>query len=640
MAKKQFKAESKRLLDLMINSIYTNKEIFLREIISNASDAIDKLCYLSLTDDKVGLEREDYRIRITVDKDERTITVSDNGIGMTQDEAEKNLGVIAKSGSYKFKSEMDSDEAEKDDISIIGQFGVGFYSAFMVSDKVTVITRKYGEEKGVRWESTGADGYTVAECDKYNAGTDVIMHIKEDTDEEIYGSYLEIWKLKMLVKKYSDYVRWPIVMDITHQEQQPTGEEDKDGNPKMQTVNVTAPETVNSMVPIWQRSKAEVTDEKCVEWYKETMRDQTDPAVTLRVNAEGTVSYKAMLFVPGKDIDNGMSGATKRSLKLYCNGVLIMENCDKLLHEYFEFVRGVVDSPDLSLNISREVLQHNRQLKVIGQNLEKKLKGELEKMMKDDRPKYETFWKNFGIHIKCGVCDEYGRYTEFLKDLLIFYTSEESQMTLKEYSDNMPESQKAIYYASADTVKHAMSMPQCEEVRSRGYDILYLDHPIDETVLMQLKMFEGKPFVNVLTEDLGFQTDEEKKAAEEKTTENKELLDFVRESVGDEKLKQVTLSSKLVSSSCCLTSSGPFTLEMEKYFRNGPSEEMRSMRADRVLELNANHRAFAAIRDAYDAGDKDRAADMSKILYAQAELIAGLEVEDATAYAELVCKFF
>lgn len=640
MAKKQFKAESKRLLDLMINSIYTNKEIFLREIISNASDAIDKLCYLSLTDDKVGLEREDYRIRITVDKDERTITVSDNGIGMTQDEAEKNLGVIAKSGSYKFKSEMDSDEAEKDDISIIGQFGVGFYSAFMVSDKVTVITRKYGEEKGVRWESTGADGYTVAECDKYNAGTDVIMHIKEDTDEEIYGSYLEIWKLKMLVKKYSDYVRWPIVMDITHQEQQPTGEEDKDGNPKMQTVNVTAPETVNSMVPIWQRSKAEVTDEQCVEWYKETMRDQTDPAVTLRVNAEGTVSYKAMLFVPGKDIDNGMSGATKRSLKLYCNGVLIMENCDKLLHEYFEFVRGVVDSPDLSLNISREVLQHNRQLKVIGQNLEKKIKGELEKMMKDDRPKYETFWKNFGIHIKCGVCDEYGRYTEFLKDLLIFYTSEESQMTLKEYSDNMPESQKAIYYASADTVKHAMSMPQCEEVRSRGYDILYLDHPIDETVLMQLKMFEGKPFVNVLTEDLGFQTDEEKKAAEEKTTENKELLDFVRESVGDEKLKQVTLSSKLVSSSCCLTSSGPFTLEMEKYFRNGPSEEMRSMRADRVLELNANHRAFAAIRDAYDAGDKDRAADMSKILYAQAELIAGLEVEDATAYAELVCKLF
>ena len=640
MAKKQFKAESKRLLDLMINSIYTNKEIFLREIISNASDAIDKLCYLSLTDDKVGLERSDYRIRITVNKDERTITVSDNGIGMTQDEAEKNLGVIAKSGSYKFKSEMDSEEAGKDDISIIGQFGVGFYSAFMVSDKVTVITKKYGEEKGVRWESTGADGYTVTECDKYTAGTDVIMHIKEDTEEEIYGSYLEIWKLKSLVKKYSDYVRWPIVMDITRQEQQPTGEEDKDGKPIMQTVNVTAPETVNSMVPIWQRSKAEVTDEQCVEWYKETTRDQTDPAVTLRVNAEGTISYKAMLFVPGKDIDNGISGATKKGIKLYCNGVLIMEDCDKLIHDYFEFVRGVVDSPDLSLNISREILQHNRQLKVIGQNLEKKIKGELEKMMKDDRPKYETFWKNFGIHIKCGVCDEYGRYTDFLKDLLIFYTSEDSQVTLKEYTDNMPESQKAIYYASADTVKHAMSLPQCEEVRSRGYEILYLDHPIDETVLQQIRMIEGKPFVNILTEDLGFQTDEEKKAAEEKTVENKELLDFIRDSVGDEKLKQVTLSNKLVSSSCCLTSTGGFTLEMEKYFRNGPSEEMRKLRADRVLELNASHHAFEAIKAAYESGDKDRAAAMSKILYAQSELIAGVEVEDPTAYAELVCTLF
>ena len=640
MAKKQFKADSYFLNDPMTTEIYTNKEIFLREIISNASDAIDKLCYLSLTDDKVGLERSDYRIRITVNKDERTITVSDNGIGMTQDEAEKNLGVIAKSGSYKFKSEMDSEEAGKDDISIIGQFGVGFYSAFMVSDKVTVITKKYGEEKGVRWESTGADGYTVTECDKYTAGTDVIMHIKEDTEEEIYGSYLEIRKLKSLVKKYSDYVRWPIVMDITHQEQQPTGEEDKDGKPIMQTVNVTAPETVNSMVPIWQRSKAEVTDEQCVEWYKETTRDQTDPAVTLRVNAEGTISYKAMLFVPGKDIDNGISGATKKGIKLYCNGVLIMEDCDKLIHDYFEFVRGVVDSPDLSLNISREILQHNRQLKVIGQNLEKKIKGELEKMMKDDRPKYENFWKNFGIHIKCGVCDEYGRYTDFLKDLLIFYTSEDSQVTLKEYTDNMPESQKAIYYASADTVKHAMSLPQCEEVRSRGYEILYLDHPIDETVLQQIRMIEGKPFVNILTEDLGFQTDEEKKAAEEKTVENKELLDFIRDSVGDEKLKQVTLSNKLVSSSCCLTSTGGFTLEMEKYFRNGPSEEMRKLRADRVLELNASHHAFEAIKAAYESGDKDRAAAMSKILYAQSELIAGVEVEDPTAYAELVCTLF
>ena len=640
MAKKQFKAESKRLLDLMINSIYTNREIFLREIISNASDAIDKLCYLSLTDDKVGLERSDYRIRITINKDERTVTVSDNGIGMNKEDAEANLGVIAKSGSYKFKGEMDAEQAESEDLSIIGQFGVGFYSAFMVADKVTVISKKYGEETGIKWESTGADGYTVTECDKYTVGTDVIMHIKEDTEEEIFGSFLEVWKLKALVKKYSDYVRWPIVMDITRQEQQPTGETDKDGNPVMQNVNVTAPETVNSMVPIWQRSKADVTDEQCAEWYKETTRDQTDPAVILRVNAEGNVSYKAMLFVPGKDIDNKMSGATKKGIKLYCNGVLIMEDCDKLVHDYFEFVRGVVDSPDLSLNISREILQHNRQLKIIGQNLEKKIKGELEKMLRDDRPKYEEFWKNFGVHIKCGVCDEYGRYTDFLKDLLIFYTSEDTTVTLKEYHENMPESQKAIYYCTADSVKKAMSLPQCEDVLSRGYQILYLDHPIDETALQQIRLYEGKPFLNIITEDLGFQTEEEKKAEEEKTVQNKELFDFMVESIEAEHLKQVTLTSKLVSSACCLTTTGGLTLEMEKYFRMGPSEEMRKLRAERVLEVNGEHRAFKAIKEAYDAGDKEKAAALSKILYAQAELIAGVEIEDPAAYAELVCQLF
>ena len=384
----------------------------------------------------------------------------------------------------------------------------------------------------------------------------------------------------------------------------------------------------------------EVTDEQCSEWYKETNRDQTDPASILRINAEGVVSYKAMLFIPGKDIDNAISGATKKGIKLYCNGVLIMEDCDKLLHDYFEFVRGVVDSPDLSLNISREVLQHNRQLKVIGQNLEKKIKADLEKMLHDDRPKYENFWHNFGIHIKCGVCDEYGRYTDFLKDLLLFYTSEDTMRTLKEYVDNMPESQKAIYFASAETVKKAMALPQCEEVRSRGYEILYLDHPIDETVLMQLRNFEGKGFVNVLTEDLGFQTEEEKKAAEEKVVENKEFLDFVCQSIGDEKLKQVTLSSKLVSSACCLTSTGGFTLEMEKYFRNAPSEEMRKLRADRVLELNETHPAYLAVKNAYDNGDKDRAATLAKILYAQSELVAGVEVEDPNAYADLVCSLF
>jgi len=640
MGKKQFKAESKRLLDLMINSIYTNKEIFLREIISNASDAIDKLCYLSLTDDKVGIDRSEYRIRIVISKDERTITVSDNGIGMTMEECEKNLGVIAKSGSLKFKGEMDAEQAGSEDLSIIGQFGVGFYSAFMVADKVTVITRAYGSETGVIWESTGADGYTVAECEKHKVGTDVIMHIKPDTEEEIFGSFLEIWKIKALVKKYSDYVRWPIVMDITRNEQQPTGETDKDGNPVMQSVSVTAPETVNSMIPIWQRSKSEVTDEQCAEWYKETSRDQNDPAITVRVNAEGTVSYKAMLFVPEKDIDNAMSGTAKGGITLYSNGVMIQEKCDKLVHDYFEFVRGVVDSPDLSLNISREILQHDRQLKVIGQNLEKKIKGELEKLMREDRPKYEKVWSAHGIHIKCGVCDEYGRYTDFLKDLLIYYKGEDSCVSLKEYVDAMPESQKAIYYATADTVKHAMNLPQCEEVRSRGYDILYLTHPIDETVIMQIRNYEGKGFCNVVTDDLGFRTDEEKKAAEEKIAESKELLDFLRDSVGDEHLKKVVLSSKLVSSSCCLTTEGGLTLEMEKYFRSGPSEEMRKLRADRVLEINGDHRAFEAIKSAYDGGDKDRAAKLIKILYAQSELIAGVEVEDPSEFAELVCELF
>ena len=352
MAKKQFKAESKKLLDMMINSIYTHKEIFLREIISNASDAIDKLCYQSLTDENVGMARSDFKIRVTPDKDARTITVSDNGIGMTKEELDSNLGVIARSGSLKFKDGLGENAQEDAAIDIIGQFGVGFYSAFMVADKVTVVTRAYGSDTAYQWVSTGADGYTITETEKDTVGTDVIMHIKEDTDEEIYGSYLEIWKLKALVKKYSDYVRWPIVMDITHQEQQPTGEEDKDGKPIMHTVNVTAPETVNSMVPIWQRAKTEVTDDECVAWYKETNRDQTDPAAVLRINAEGVVSYKALLFIPGKDIDNGISGATKKGVKLYCNGVLIMEDCDKLLHDYFEFARGVVDSPDLSLNLS------------------------------------------------------------------------------------------------------------------------------------------------------------------------------------------------------------------------------------------------------------------------------------------------
>ena len=638
MAKKQFKAESKRLLDLMINSIYTNKEIFLREIISNASDAIDKLCYLSLTDDQVGLNRDDYKIEIIPNKEARTITVRDNGIGMTAEECENNLGVIAKSGSYKFKGEMDGEKAQGEDISIIGQFGVGFYSAFMVADEVTVVTKKYGEEQGVQWQSRGADGYTVTPCEKEAVGTDVIMHIKEDTEEEIYGSYLEVWKIKALVKKYSDYVRWPIKMDVEHQERFETGETDDEGNPKYDYRMVTENETINSMVPIWQRSKSEVTDDDCIAFYKEKNHGRKDPCALVRINAEGAVSYKAMLFVPGEENEAAFVGDNKGGITLYSNGVMIMEKCDKLVHDYFEFVKGVVDSPDLSLNISREILQHDRQLQIIGQNLEKRIKGELEKLMRDDKPKYEEFYKNFGVHLKCGVCDEYGRYKDFLRDLLIFYTSEERQITLKEYVENMPESQKVIYYASADSVKHAMSLPQCEQVRSRGYELIYLTSPLDEMVLESLREQDGKAFCNVVTDDLGFDTEEDKKAVEEQNLENKDFLDFVKEAVGEDIVK-VRLSNKLASQPCCLTTEGGITLEMEKYFRHGPSEEMRKIKANRVLELNPEHHAFAVLKEAYE-NDREKAKKLSQVLARLAELMAGVEVEDPAAFVSLVAELF
>ena len=638
MAKKQFKAESKRLLDLMINSIYTNKEIFLREIISNASDAIDKLCYLSLTDDQVGLNRDDFKIEIIPNKEARTITVRDNGIGMTAEECENNLGVIARSGSFKFKDEMDGEKAQGEDISIIGQFGVGFYSAFMVADEVTVVTKKYGQEQGVQWQSRGADGYTVTPCEKETVGTDVIMHIKEDTEEEIYGSYLEVWKIKALVKKYSDYVRWPIKMDVEHQERFETGETDDEGNPKYDYRMVTENETINSMVPIWQRSKSEVTDDDCIAFYKEKNHGRKDPCALVRINAEGAVSYKAMLFVPGEENESAFVGDNKGGITLYSNGVMIMEKCDKLVHDYFEFVKGVVDSPDLSLNISREILQHDRQLRIIGQNLEKRIKGELEKLMRDDKPKYEEFYKNFGVHLKCGVCDEYGRYKDFLRDLLIFYTSEERQITLKEYVENMPESQKVIYYASADSVKHAMSLPQCEQVRSRGYELIYLTSPLDEMVLESLREQDGKTFCNVVTDDLGFDTEEDKKAVEEQNLENKDFLDFVKEAVGEDIVK-VRLSNKLASQPCCLTTEGGITLEMEKYFRRGPSEEMRKIKANRVLELNPEHHAFAVLKEAYE-NDKEKAKKLSQVLARLAELMAGVEVEDPAAFVALVAELF
>ena len=639
MAKKQFKAESKRLLDLMINSIYTHKEIFLREIISNASDAIDKLCYQSLTDENVGLSREDFKIRVRVDKDARTIMVSDNGVGMDREEMESNLGVIARSGSNQFKAALAEGESEKAGIDVIGQFGVGFYSAFMVSDKVTVISRKYGAETAAKWESAGADGYTVAESEREGAGTDVIMHIKADTEEERFGEYLDVWRLKELVKKYSDYVRWPIVMDVEHYEQKETGETDENGEPKKEFVAETREETVNSMVPIWQRARSEVTDEDCKAFYKEAFHDGEDPLAVIRVNAEGTVSYKAMLFIPAKAPYDFYTRDYRPGLQLYSSGVMIMDKCADLLPDCFRFVRGVVDSPDLSLNISREMLQHDRQLKVIANNIEKKVHTELKKLLEEDKEAYAKFWNAFGMQIKYGVVGDYGMKKDLLKDLLVYQNSAgEDLMSLEEYAKAMPESQKVIYYAAAASAKLAASLPQTEQVRDAGYAILYMTDEADDFVLKLLDGWDGKRFCNVSVDDLGLETDLEKADTEKKAEENRELLDFVKETLSGQ-VEDVRLSHKLKTHPVCLTTEGEITLEVEKYFESLPGANTENLKAKKVLELNGGHSAFAALQKAY-AEDTGKASALSKILLAQARLIAGLSLDDPAGYAELVCALF
>ncbi len=608
MAKKQFKAESKRLLDLMIHSIYTHKEIFLREIISNASDAIDKLCYLSLTDDQVGLNREDFQITVTVDKEARTLTVSDNGIGMTQEEMDKNLGVIAKSGSLQFKQELD--EKAADEVDIIGQFGVGFYSAFMVADKVTVLSKAYGAETGAKWESTGADGYTLTECQRDAVGTDIIMSIKPDTEEEQYSEFLEPARLRQLIKKYSDYVRWPIRLDG---------------------------ETVNSQVPIWQRSKSEVSDADCMAFYKEKYFDTQDPVAVIRVSAEGTVSYKAMLFIPAQAPYDYYTKDYRAGLQLYTSGVMIMENCADLLPEHFRFVRGVVDSQDLSLNISREILQHDRQLKVIATSLEKKIKNELKRLMDQDREKYETFYKAFGLQLKYGIVSDFGAHKEMLSDLLLFHSAKEDKLiSLADYAAAMPEEQKYAYYACGSSIQRIASLPQLEPIQAKGYDILYLTDNVDEFVMAMLgTVAEGKALRSVNEEDLGLESEAEEKATQEKAEENKDLLQFVTDSL-DGRVVETTLSHKLKSHPVCLTTKGPVTLEMEKYFQSVPDTGGK-VKAERVLELNGDHPAFQALQKAY-AEDKDRAKDYAQLLYQQAVLIADLPLEDPAAYAELVCK--
>jgi molecular chaperone HtpG len=623
MAKKQFKAESKRLLDLMINSIYTHKEIFLREIISNASDACDKLCYRALTDSAVGMNRGDFQIEITVDKEKRILTVSDNGIGMNKEDLETNLGVIASSGSYKFKQEVGDDAKDTD---VIGQFGVGFYSAFMVSDHITVVTKKYGEDTAWMWQSAGADGYTVTECERETAGTSIIMHIKPDTGDETYGEFLESWKLQELVRKYSDYIRFPIRMEVSKTRKKEDSPEDQ---PEYETYQET--ETLNSMVPIWQRPKSEVTAEEHNKFYRDKFHDYADPQRVISASVEGAVTYKALLFVPGAAPFDYYTKDYEKGLQLYSNGVLIMDKCADLLPDHFRFIRGVVDSPDLSLNISRELLQHDRQLKVIASNLEKKIKAELAKMLAEDREAYETFWKNFGRQLKYGAVSEYGAHKDLLQDLLLFHSSTEKKpVTLEEYVSRMPEEQKYIYYAAGETADKIDKLPQTERLRDKGTEILYFTEEVDEFCAQTLHEYKEKEFHSVLDQEL---EEGDEKKAEEAVEAHKEAFDFVKETLGDA-VKEVRASARLKSHPVCLTAGDGLSFEMEKYFQSIQPD--RAFKASRILELNVEHPAFQALEAAVSA-DPEKAKAYAQLLYNQALLIAGLPLDDPSGYTDLVC---
>ncbi len=634
MEKQQFKAESQRLLDLMINSIYTHKEIFLREIISNASDAIDKLAYTALTDDKVGINRDEFAITITRDPENRTLTVSDNGIGMSKDEMIENLGTIAKSGSLGFKQAMEKNE----DIDIIGQFGVGFYSAFMVASSITVISKKYGEDKAWKWVSDGADGYTIEETEKATPGTDVIMTLKADTEDEKYSEYLEEYEIRSLIRKYSDYIRYPIKMEVTKsrpveepKDENAEGEEDK--APKYESY--TEMETLNSMVPIWQRDKKDVTEEEYETFYRDKFFDYNKPLRTIHYNVEGNVSFKALLYIPGKAPYDFYTKDYKRGLQLYSSGVLIMDNCEDLLPEHFRFVRGVVDSQDLSLNISREMLQHNRQLTIIARNIEKKIKSELKAMLENDREKYEEFYAAFGRQLKYGTVSDYGAHKEATQDLLLFYSHKQGKLvSLKEYVDAMAEGQEKIYYAPGENKERLSKLPQVETLTKKGYDVLLFTEDVDEFVPQTLMTYMEKPFCNVSTEDLGLQTEEEKKQAEEKAEEMKGLLTFVKETLGD-RVKEVKLSSELGSHPVCMTPAEGMSFEMEKYMKRANPEF--AFPVGRVLELNPEHEAVQAMQKAMTE-DPEKAKDYAKLLCCQAQLMAELPLDDPYAYTELVCR--
>lgn len=632
MKMKQFKAESKRLLDLMINSIYTHKEIFLRELISNASDAIDKLYYHALSDGNTGLNRDDFSIELAIDKENRTLTITDNGCGMTKEELENNLGVIAKSGSLAFKQENEA----KEDIDIIGQFGVGFYSAFMVASNVKVYSKAYGADDAYVWESNGAEGYTVEPCEKESNGTQIVLTIKEDTEDEKYSEFLEAYRIQELVRKYSDYIRYPIRMEVekSRMKEQPEGEEgDEEKAPEYETY--TEVETLNSMVPIWRKNKNELTDEDYNSFYKEKFFDYSDPLKVIHTYTEGAATYHALLFIPAKAPYNYYTRDYEKGLKLYASGVLIMDSCKDLLPDHFSFVKGLVDSEDLSLNISREMLQHDRQLKVIASRLEKKIKSELLSMLKNDREKYEEFFKNFGLQLKYGVYNGFGANKELLQDLLLFYSSSEQKLvTLEEYVSRMKEDQKYIYYAGGESREQIERLPQTELVKDKGYEILYLTDDVDEFALQMMHDYSEKEFKSVSASDLDLDTEEEKKEFEKQAEENKDLLTFMKDAL-DGKVKAVVLSKRLKSHPVCLSNEGMLSIEMEKVLNAMPNDQ--KVKAERVLEVNASHPIFEKLSKLY-AEDQERLKTYAQLLYTQAELIEGMPVEDPVAFSNAVCE--
>ncbi|MGN0450504.1 MAG: molecular chaperone HtpG [Acutalibacteraceae bacterium] len=631
MRTKQFKSESKKLMDMMINSIYTHKEIFLRELISNASDALDKLYFRSLTDNAVGIAPDDFEIRLEIDKDARTLKVIDNGCGMTEEELDKNLGTIAKSGSFDFKQENE----KKENVDIIGQFGVGFYSAFMVSDKVTVESKAFGSDEAFCWTSSGTEGYTIEPCEKETVGTTVTLHIKEKTEDENYDEYLDQYRISALIKKYSDYIRHPIRMEFVTKE--PVKTEDGDQNKEPEYKDVTELRTLNSMIPLWKKAKSEIKPEDYNNFYKDKFYDYEDPARVIHSKTEGQATYSALLFIPKHPPFDYYTKEFEKGLQLYSKGVLIMDKCADLLPDYFSFVKGLVDSEDLSLNISRETLQHDGQLKLIAKTIEKKIKSELEKMLKDEREAYEEFFKAFGIQLKFGVYNDYGMHKETLKDLLLFRSSNEKKyVTLKEYTERMKEGQDTIYYACGETDEKIEMLPQTDAVKDKGYEILYLTENVDEFALKMLGEYDGKKFMNICDDNLNLDSEDEKKALEEENTAAKDMFDAMKESIGDS-ISGVRFTNKLKNHPVCLTSEGGISLEMEKVLNSMPGAEGNKVQAKLVLEINAEHPIAEKLKMLYNE-DKDLLGKYAKLLYGEACLIGGKSVPDPAEHSALVCE--